>query len=101
MTSDRHTNQKLSYPRRQHCWPAGSTNDLDDLLDKTRDERDIFHVFDELPIPQNNPVRTLISCLLIHATFLFDAEDYENVAEYLAEEKAIHSLEDLLKDFYF
>jgi hypothetical protein len=22
MTSDRHTNQKLSYPPRQHCWPA-------------------------------------------------------------------------------
>jgi hypothetical protein len=22
MTSDRHTHQKLSYPRRQHCWPA-------------------------------------------------------------------------------
>jgi hypothetical protein len=24
MMSDRHTNQKLSYPPRQHCWPADS-----------------------------------------------------------------------------
>jgi hypothetical protein len=32
---------------------------------------------------------------------LFDDEDYENIAKYLAEEKGIHSLENLLKDFYF
>jgi hypothetical protein len=78
-----------------------STDDFDDLLDKTRDKRDIFHVFDELPIPRNNPAKSLISRLLIHGTFLFDDEDYENVAKYMAEEKEIDSREDLLKDFYF
>jgi hypothetical protein len=78
-----------------------SADDLDDLLDKTRDKRDILHVFNVLPVARDNPARTLISCLLIHATFLFDDKDQENVAKSLAEENKMNLLEDFLKDFCF
>jgi hypothetical protein len=42
MTSDRHTNKKLSYPPRQHCWPADSC-----LLEGTvfnKDNRKVFGI---------------------------------------------------------
>jgi hypothetical protein len=68
---------------------------------RSRKKSDIFHEFDALPMSRRCPARNLVSRLLIHATFEWDAEDYEKVADFLATKKGIRERPDILKHFYF
>ena len=76
-------------------------NDSSGAVPRSRDKLDIFHIFDNLPLPRKCPVRTSISRLLIHATFEFDKDDFDEVTKYLAEHKGIVTEDALLIHFYF
>jgi hypothetical protein len=73
----------------------------DDLLPRSRDKSDLFHIFQNLPLPIKCHVRALISRLLIPATVTFDAEDFDKVAGHVAKKKGIMAMDALLRDFYF
>lgn len=71
------------------------------VASESRRKQDLFHEFDNLPLPQNCPVRTQIARLLIHATFEFDPDDYNVVALHLSGSKGLHTTEDLHMHFFF
>jgi hypothetical protein len=85
-----------------HDGDNDSTNGEATFKARSCDKSDVFHIFQNLPLPKKKcPVRTLISRLLIHATFTFDNEDFEKVAAYLAKKCGIDTMEGLLEHFYF
>ena len=67
---------------------------------RSRDKDDIFHVFQELPLGRKCPARPTISRLLIHATFQFDAEDFDNITRVLAMKYDIRIRVAILRHFY-
>ena len=67
---------------------------------RSRDKADIFHIFQDLPLPKKCPARAIISRLMIHATFQFDSEEYENVTRVLREKYRINSTVETLRHFY-
>jgi hypothetical protein len=84
----------------------GDDDDDDDDDDpgrgpRSRHKKDIMHEFQDLPIPHDSPIKNCVSRLVIHATFLFDEDDYQAVCDYLAQKKSITALEQVLRNFYF
>lgn len=76
----------------------------DDL--RGRQKHDIFHQFKALPLGKLEPRRSIISRLLIHATFVFDAEDFQKIEQHVQKKKKINPdddsyLDKLMEDFYF
>ncbi len=59
---------------------------------------DLFHQFDTLPFLRTCPVKTLISRLLIHATFIFIEDDYN---QFVAYRSAKAGVTNFLDDFYY
>jgi hypothetical protein len=49
---------------------------------RSRHKKDIMHEFQDLPIPHYSPIKNCVSRLLIHATYLFDEDDYEAVCDW-------------------
>ena len=67
---------------------------------RTRGKRDLFHIFQDLPIALGEPGRNLIARLLILASCMFDADEYKEYAAFLKEKNNVNA-EDLLDNFYF
>ena len=57
--------------------------DGDDDGIQSRMKKDIFHQFQDLLYKKKCPIRTLVSCLLIHVTYKYTQEDYKEVVSYL------------------
>jgi hypothetical protein len=74
---------------------------IDDGTPRSRDKSDIFHIFQNNPLPKDCPVRAAVSRLLIHATFEFDIDDYKTVTSFLARRYGIKTVDDILRHFYF
>ena len=68
---------------------------------RSREKSDIFHIFQNLPLPRVCSIRPILSRLLVHATFVFDADDFESVSKFLASQKGLSNQSDILKHFYF
>lgn len=69
-------------------------NSIDNFVDdfefehRSRSKEDIFHQFKSLPINKSDVLRPTVIRMLIHATFIFDAKDFESIEKILQEEKA-------------
>ena len=70
-------------------------SDNQDIVDegddnyRSRKKEDIFHWFQNLPIGKRVLARPIISRLLIHATFIFDKEDFGKIEKFLQTNKKI------------
>lgn len=67
---------------------------------RSRMKADIFHVFQNNPLKHRDPVKHILSRLLIHSTFVADEEDFDLVAAHLKTAKGLASTFELLTDFY-
>ena len=56
---------------------------------RSRMKEDVFHQFQDLPYKKKCLIRTLVSRLLIHATYKYTTEDYKEVVSYLQEHKNV------------
>ena len=56
---------------------------------RSRMKEDVFHQFQDLPYKKKCLIRTLVSRLLIHATYKCTTEDYKEVVSYLQEHKNV------------
>jgi hypothetical protein len=84
----------------------------DDLVDesdgdhfRSRSKEDIFHQFQNCPISKLEPLRPVVSRMLIHATFIFHNDDFIKIEEYLKTSKGFNEsdpkyYEKIMKDFY-
>lgn len=63
-----------------------------------RCKTDIFHEYKNLPIGKNEPRRSIIFRLLIHATFEFDVDDFQRIESFLQREKKWNKLDDTYLD---
>lgn len=78
----------------------------DDGFYRSRSKEDIFHQFQNLPIGKLEPLRSIVSRLLIHATFIFHDEDFCKIEEHLQNKKGFDKndpiyLDKLMNHFYF
>jgi hypothetical protein len=73
----------------------------DNTLPASKDKADIFHQFQSFPMGKSDPNYTLVTRLLIHATFDMDPTDFLQVAAHLAKKKALCNEDALLDHFYF
>ena len=55
----------------------------DDTETRSRQKHDIFHIFKNLPLGLKIALRHIVSRLLIHATFVFNKEDFEIVSSFV------------------
>ena len=65
---------------------------------RSRKKEDLWHQFNDIPLGRTCPIKTAISRLLIHATFVFCTEDYDIVTEFLA---ATENIQDFMDHFYW
>lgn len=63
--------------------------DSDDDSPMRRSKRDLFHQFQDLPLPKTCPVKTIIYRLLIQGIYLFVKEDFDKVRNYLVSIKKV------------
>ena len=70
----------------------------EDGTPRCRQKEDIFHQFQNLPIGKSEPLYFLVSRLLILATFLFDADDFEKIESHV--QKGLGVSKDLDRDKY-
>lgn len=61
---------------------------------RSRKKEDLWHQFNDLPLGRTCPVKAAISCLLIHATFIFCHEDYDIVTKFLSATEHVKSFID-------
>ena len=64
-----------------------------------RSKRDLFHQFQDLPLPKICPVKTIIHRLIIQATYIFVKEDFDKIKNYLLSVKKVRI--PLLDHYYY
>lgn len=58
--------------------------DEEESRTRNRQKHDLFHQFQNLPMGKKVELRHIVSRLLIHATFIFNNEDFERVANHVS-----------------
>lgn len=70
-------------------------NSIDNFVDDfefehcSRSKEDIFHQFKSLPINKSDVLRPTVIRMLIHATFIFDAKDFESIEKFFKKKKSL------------
>jgi hypothetical protein len=59
-----------------------NTNELDDAV-LSRMKGDLWHDYHSIPLPRDNPIKSLVLAMVIHATTEFATEDFEFMLNYL------------------
>lgn len=66
-----------------------------------RTKEDIFHKFKDLPLSKCCTIISIVQCLLIHATFIFNENDFEELAQVLVEKFGFTTKNELYNHFFF
>jgi hypothetical protein len=73
--------------------------DDDDGSPQSRSKEDFFHQFQDLPIKKEEPARSIVSELLILASFQMNRTHLDDLKVHLATEYNIIDVDDLMKHF--
>ena len=72
-------------------------SDVDENAVRSRIKEDLFHRFQDLPLPRGYPIKAAVINLLIMSTFRFYKEDYKEITEVLRSK----GVSDFNEHFYY
>ena len=73
----------------------------DNSVNQSQKKEDLFHMLNALLLGKKVPIKSAVSQLLIHATFIFCEQDFNSVAEFLKKTEIVDDNGQLLDHFYF